>query len=138
MLVVVTATAVVWKADFFLLPFATLEENGAKTSGYVYANSYRFNRVSHLLITRRESHRRHSYLASLEDGHGGPFVLDCEDWIAPHVLLFMFPDVNPPCIHWYAAEDVLPEPKAPKRSVKVESRLLEFTANDGKRVSVRW
>lgn len=137
-LVILIGSIIVWKANFFLLPLATLEENGVKSSGYVYGNSYRPKRVSSLLITRQESDRRHSYLASIDNNHGGPVVLDCEDWTAPHAPLFMFPDVNPPCIHWYAAEDVPPAPRTPKRNVKVETQLVEFTANDGKRVRVRW
>ena len=131
---------ILWKSNFFLLPFATVAEDGHTASGYVYANSYRPSRVTHLLITRSEVGQQHSYLASIEDDpyHGGPVILDCEDWIAPHAPFFMFPDVNPPCIRWYAAEDVPPEPKAPKRNLKVKGQSFEFTANDGKRVTVSW
>ena len=95
---------IIWKANFFLLPFATIKENGHTASGYVYT----------------------------------PLVSDCEEWTAAYLPLFMFPDVNPPCIEWYAAEEVPPPPKAPKRDVKVKERSVEFTANDGKRVTVRW
>jgi hypothetical protein len=130
----------VWKADYFLLPFASLEQAGRKASGHIYANSYNSGRVTHLVITRPEAGRPQSYLAWIEDDpqHGAPVVSDCEDWTTPPLPLFMFPDVNPPCIKWYAAEDAPPEPTTPKRNPKVAGRSLTFTANDGKRVTVRW
>jgi hypothetical protein len=130
----------IWKANFFLLPFATIEENGHVERGYVYANSYHPKRVTHLVITRSESGHRHSYLAWVEDDphHGAPAISDCEDWTIAYLPLFMFPHVNPPCIKWYAAEEAPLPPKTPKRDVKVEERSVEFTANDGKRVTVRW
>jgi hypothetical protein len=131
---------IIWKANFFLLPFATIEENGHTASGYVYTNSYQPKRVTHLVITRRESGQKHSYLVWIEDDshHGAPVVSDCEEWTVAYLPLFMFPDVNPPCFKWYAAEEAPPPPKTPKRDVKVEERSVEFTANDGKRVTVRW
>ena len=131
---------IVWKANFFLLPFATIEENGHTTSGYVYTNSCQPKRVTHLVITRRESGQKHSYLVRIEDDpqHGAPVVSDCEEWTAAYLPLFMFPDVNPPCVKWYAAEEAPPPPRTPKRDVRVKERSVEFTANDGKRVTVRW
>lgn len=130
--------AVLWRVNFFLIPFASLDADGLSSAGYVYANSYRPSQVTHLLITRQESGKQHSYLAYLGNDHGGPAVMDCEDWTAPHAPFFMFPDVNPPCIHWYAAENPPPEPTTPKRNVAVGKQSFEFTANDGKRVGVRW
>jgi hypothetical protein len=130
----------IWKANFFLLPFATIEENGRRVGGYVYANSYESKRVTHLVVTRSESGQRHSYFAWIEDDphHVAPVVFDCEDWTSPLLPLFMFPHVNPPCVKLYAAEDVPSPPKTPKRDVKVKRRSVEFTANDGRRVTVRW
>ena len=127
---------VIWKANFFLLPFATIEENGHTERGYVYANK----RVTHLVITRFEGGQRRSYLAWIENDppHGAPLVSDCEDWTTPRLPMFMFPHVNPPCIKWYAAEESPPLPRTPERDVKVRGRSVEFTANDGKRVTVRW
>jgi len=97
-------------------------------------------RVTHLVVTRWESGRQHSYLAWIQNDphHGAPVVSDCEEWRAAYLPLFMFPDVNPPCIKWYAAEEVPPPLKTPNRDVKVKDRSVEFTANDGKRVTVRW
>jgi hypothetical protein len=131
---------IIWNANFFLLPFATIEENGHKVSGNVYTNSYQPKRVTHLVVTLSESGQKHSYLAWIEDDphHGAPVVSDCEDWTVPHLPLFIFPHVNPPCVKWYAAEEVPPPPRTPKRDVKVKGLSLEFTANDGKRVTVRW
>jgi hypothetical protein len=139
-LVVLIVAVIIWKANFFLLPFATIEENGHTVSGYVYTNSYLPKRVTHLVVTRWESGRQHSYLAWIQDDspHGAPVVSDCEEWTAAYLPLFMFPDVNPPCIKWFAAEEVPPPSKTPKRDVKVKDRSVEFTANDRKRVTVRW
>jgi hypothetical protein len=138
--IALVVAVIIWKANFFLLPFATIEENGHTVSGYVYTNSYQPKRVTHLVITRWESGQQHSYLAWIEDDphHGAPVVSDCEEWTAPHLPLFMFPDVNPPCIRWYAAEEVPPPPRTPKRDVRVKERSVDFTANDGRRVTVRW
>jgi hypothetical protein len=135
-LIALVGAIIVWKANFFLLPSATIEENGHTESGYVHANK----RVTHLVITRSEGGQRRSYLAWIENDppHGAPLVSDCEDWTAPHLPLFMFPHVNPPCIKWYAAEEVPPPPRTPERDVKVKGRSVEFTANDGKRIAVRW
>lgn len=132
--------AIVWKANFFLLPLAGIQEDGGTARGHVYANSYRAGRVTHLVITRVEAGRQHSYLAWIEhdSAHGAPVVSDCENWTTPPLPLFMFPDVNPPCIKWYAAEDVPPQATTPKRDVKVQGRSIEFTANEGKRVTVHW
>jgi len=135
---VLSVFALLWRVNFFLIPFASLKEDGLSCVGYVYANSYRPSRVTHLLVTREESGQKYSYLAYLEGDHGGPAVMDCDDWTAPRAPFFMFPHVNPPCIHWYAAEESPPEPKTPQRNVKVGEQSFEFTANDGKRVSVRW
>ncbi len=123
-----------FKAHFFILPFATIEENGQVVGGYVYGNSYRPKRVSHILVTRSENGQRHSYLASIH----GPIVFDCEDWTAPHLPLFMFPDVNPPCVKVYLAEEIPLLPKTPERDIKATDRTFDFTANDGKRVTVKW
>jgi hypothetical protein len=139
-LIVLLIGLVIWKANFFLLPLAAVEVNGRNEGGYVYANSYLSDRVTHLVITRSEAGGTHSYLVWLEDDphHGAPVVSDCESWTAPRMPLFMFPHVNPPCVRWYAAEDAPPQLKTPNRNVKVEGHSLEFTANDGKRVTVRW
>jgi hypothetical protein len=137
-LLVIAVFWVAWRVNFFLLPFASIKEDGADGSGYVYANTYRPSRVTHLLVTRQESGQKHSYLASVENDHGGPAVMDCDEWKAPHAPFFIVPDVNPPCIHWYAAEQVPPEPKTPKRNVVIGDQSIEFTANDGKRVAVHW
>jgi hypothetical protein len=127
---------IIWKANFFLLPFATIEGNGHAEKGYVFANK----RATHLVITRFEGGQRRSYLAWIENDspHGAPLVSDCEDWTAPLLPMFMFPHVNPPCVKWYAAEEVPPPSRTPMRDVKVKGHSFEFTANDGKRVTVRW
>ncbi len=127
---------IIWKANFFLLPFATIEGNGHAENGYVYANK----QTTHLVITRFEGGQRRSYLAWIgnDPPHGAPLVSDCEDWMAPLLPMFMFPHVNPPCVKWYAAEEIPPPSRTPLRDVKVKGRSVEFTANDGKRVTVRW
>ena len=137
--IALVVTVFIWKANFFLFPFATIEENGQAVSGYVYTNSYQPKRVTHLLITRSERGQQHSYLAWFEDDphHGTPVVSDCEEWTPPHLPLFMFPDVNPPCIEWYVAEEVPPPPRTPERDVRVKGRSVEFTADDEKRIAVR-
>jgi hypothetical protein len=127
-----------WRVNFFLLPFASIKEDGMNGSGYVYANSYRSSRVTSLLVTRQELGQKHSYLLSVENDHGGPGVMDCDEWTPPQAPFFMFPDVNPPCIHWFAAEESPPEPKTPTRNLILGKQSIEFTANDGKRVAINW
>ncbi len=136
--VTVVVVAVILKANLFLLPFAIIAENGRAESGYVYANSYRPKRIDHLVITKFENGQRRSYFLWIGDGRGGPAVSDCEEWTAPHLPLFMFPDVNPPCTKWYAAEEIPTLQKTSERDVKVKQRSVEFTANDGGRVTVSW
>jgi hypothetical protein len=131
---------IIWKANFFLLPFATIEENGHTASGYVYSNSYQPKRITHLVITRRENGQQHSHLVWIENDphHGAPMVLDCKEWTVAYLPLFMFPDGNPPCVKWYAEGEVPQSTRTPKRDVKVKERSVEFTANDGRRVDVQW
>ena len=125
------------KANFHIMPFARLTEDGKPTDGYVHRNSYR-RPLTRLFVTRSEMGRRRSYLVSIEHhSHGGPFVGFCDDWAAPRWPAFLFPHVNPPCIHWYASDGPTP-PAEPERNVKTENDAVEFTANDGKRVRVSW
>ena len=125
------------KANFYIMPFARITADGKLISGYVHRNSYR-RPLTHLVVTRNEMGRRRSYLVGTEhDSHGGPFAWYCDDWSPPRWPAFWFPDVNPPCIHWYAAE-APPPPAEPKRNTKTESNAVEFTANDGKRIRVSW
>jgi hypothetical protein len=125
------------KANFYIMPFARITADGQPISGYVHRKSHRWP-PTHLVVTRSEMGRRRSYLVGTEqDWHGGPFAWYCDDWSPPRWPAFWFPDVNPPCIRWYAA-DAPPPPAEPKRNTMTETNAVEFTANDGKRIRVSW
>ena len=134
--VLLFAVLVLVTANFYIMPFARITEDGKPVGGYVHRNSYR-RPLTRLVVTRSETGRRRSYLVGIDDAHGGPFVGYCDDWTPPQWPAILLPHVNPPCVHWYAA-DGSPTPYAPSRNIRTEKSAVEFTANDGKRIRVSW
>jgi len=88
---------------------------------------HRGNRGETFFVTRRDKSKTESYSISvLPSGQG--FVSNCANWTAPRLPVFPIGDVNPPC--WTVSNG--------DRNLVVGTKSLQFTADDGSRITASW
>jgi hypothetical protein len=132
LLLLFVALAFVWLrlhfAWYFVVPGARVTVDSKRVNATVHR--HRDRAENYLIVTRENGRRRESYLLAPR------FAGDCGTWVAPKSPIFGLGDVNPPCVF---VGDVWGKQDAPvRRDLRYGSKSFEFTANDGKRVSISW
>jgi hypothetical protein len=121
---------------------ATLTVDGKPSRG---PSVYRNRRTGRGLLVRRDVSRKELYAFYTNDEKG--FVVRCKDFsavVVPGLALSNHEQLGQGCFFSNlvledSAGHVISEPKKTvQRSAKIGSRLLEFTADDGKRLRAEW
>lgn len=115
---------------YFRVPNVQLTVDGKTAQGWLH----RGNRNGTLFLTRRDNLVVESYLILPSRG----VVWSCGAWTAPRIPAFPIGDVNPPCWTLSTEDNLSTKPIRPARNLTVGTKLLEFTADDGKRIRVSW
>jgi hypothetical protein len=74
-------------------------------------------------------------MISILQGRQG-FVSNCGSWTAPRLIVFPIGDVNPPC--WTFSDGETSTLARPSRNLVLGTRSVEFTADDGTRITATW
>jgi hypothetical protein len=108
---------------------STIEVNGTRVPGEVLLGKFR------AVVTRRDRGKRHSYLLFFEGdvdltGDMGS-VVDCYEWVAPHLPLLLETQSYPPCKR-------LPEdgPAGQRWPLIARGRSMQFVTGDHTTISV--
>ena len=111
----------------FVVPWARLTVDGTRSPGWVQ----RGIPGGELFVTLDDPHHRQSYWF-FDSARGLPRyrLHGCGPWTAPRAPVFTVGDYGPPCM--------LLEDNPPDRRLDVKPGRIEFNADDGRRVSVRW
>jgi len=112
---------------YLLVPWARLTVNGASVPGWVYRGIPRGG----LRVTLDDPHHRQSYWF-LDSTIGIPRyrLHACTTWTAPRLPMFTEGDYGFPCFEY--------GDNPPDRRLVVKPGFIEFSADDGRRVGVRW
>lgn len=120
-----------YTAYFVIVPGARVLADGKPAAGWLH----RGGKGQLLIVTRDVAGKRDSYWINRPDHRGG-YVLSCGDWTAPKSPLVAIGDVNPPCLSFSFNQPPISD--SPKPSPKFGRATVEFTAEDGKRITVAW
>ena len=127
-LVIVHAAFSPYTAWYFRLSDARFTVDGKEVRGSLH----RGNRGQTLFLTRRDKSKAESYMISIPQGRRG-FVSNCGNWTAPRLTVFPIGDVNPPC--WAFSDGETSTLARPNRNLVLGVRSIEFTADDGSRIT---
>ena len=130
-LVIVDAAYSPYTAWYFRVSDVRLTVNGKEVRGSLH----RGNRGQTLFLTRRDKSKAESYMINIPQGRQG-FVLNCGSWSAPRLIVFPIGDVNPPC--WTFSNGEASTLARPNRNLILGVRSIEFTADDGSRITAFW
>lgn len=120
-----------YTAWYFRVSDARLTVNGKEVRGSLH----RGNRGQTLFLTRRDKSKAESYMISIPQDRQG-FVSNCGSWTAPSLIAFPIGDVNPPC--WIFSDGEASTLGRPNRNLVLGVRSIEFTADDGSRITAFW
>lgn len=130
-LVIVHAAFSPYTAWYFRVGNARLTVDGKEIRGSLH----RGNHGETLFLTRRDKSKAESYMISIPQGRQG-FALNCGNWTVPRLIAFPLGDVNPPCWTFdYGETSTLARPN---RNFVLGVRSIEFTADDGSRITASW
>lgn len=116
---------------YLLMPTAQQFIAGKPNAGYVHTDVAGDHRI--LVVTRTSSSGRETYWAWISSGTSKEQgVKRCGGWIALRVPFFTSSDTDWPCF-------VVDEgPDRPQRNLRSGANVIEFDADDGKRLRVEW
>ena len=103
----------------------------------VQGSLHRGNRGETLFLTRRDKLKAESYMIWIPKGRQG-LVRDCGEWTAPRLPAFSIGDVNPPCWTFNADDSRASSTASPNRNLVPGANSIEFTGDDGSRISASW
>jgi hypothetical protein len=114
---------------FTLSRRSMIEVNGTPVPGEILRNQFS------AIVTRRDAGKKHSYFLSFEgdvDSTGDMgSVVDCHEWVAPHLPILLETRTYPPCGR-------LPEdgPAGQRWSLTLRGHSMQFVAKDHSTISV--
>jgi len=108
---------------FFIVPYARLTADGRAASGWLH----REIRGNVVIVTLNAGRERECYIVDLKPAEPYYSASKCSPWTAPRLPIVTTGD-------FFEGMEMAP----PERNVVVQSGVIEFTADGGKRIVVRW